>query len=386
MADTTIMRRNNLQLVLDAIADNDCITASELVKETGLSVATISRVITQLRAKGLVMQTRKTDTEVGRKPEVCRICGTYGSSLYLNLKSGCLQGFLLDFSGEVIGRAEYPVGPDLTVDGFLQMALQLREFLTCGNAGRLLAVCLSVPGQLDQRTGTVCRIPNFPGFERAALQSRMEEAMGVPCLIRNTARLTAWGCHQSHRQENDSLIYVDITADGGIGAGLVINGRLYEDHAGLVGEMGDMIVSIRAYGKQEIQTRGALELEAGLNTVLHKCADLLEQSRLPSLSRLEELSCSDSRIAAVLENATRAWAAAIVNLVAVLSPDEVVLGGDLSEENRQIHAMIRRHLSELYYRDIRFRMAEPDSQYHVRGAAQVSRTRLFGDALDEISG
>ena len=376
MADTTIMRRNNLQLVLESVADAGEITAAELVRKTGLSVATISRVITQLRTCGLVLQDRKADTELGRKPENCRVNGEFGSSVYFNLKSGLLQGYLMDFCGTVIGRTEDPVDQKLTVAVFLSLVQRQIERMAQDGAGPLLAVCLSVPGQLDRLTGRVCRIPNFPHFEQAALERQMSERLGLPCLIWNTARLTAWGCCRS---DTDNLIYVDMTADGGIGAGLVIGGRLYEDPAGFVGEMGDMIVNLRSYDKTVMQSRGGLEQEAGLNRVLLRTG-------AASLAQLEEASLKDPEAADLLERATRAWAAAIVNLVAVLSPDEVILGGDLSEENRCIDAMLRRHLTELYYREIRLRLSETDSQYHVAGAAAMIRRKLFADALNQISG
>lgn len=397
MADTTIMRRNNLQMVLDAISENGEITASELVKLTGLSVATISRVISQLRAKKLVLQDRKADSELGRKPETCRVNGGYGCSLYINLKCGGLQCYLLDFSGKIIGQTEAPVNPELTVEDFLKLTKEQISVLYQPGFGELLAVCLSVPGQLDRRSGTVRRIPNFPNFEYVPLADRVEKSIGIPCIIWNTARLTAWGCGQVRRGQEDNLIYIDITADGGIGAGLVIDGRLYEDRAGHVGEMGDMIVHIRPYDRAQMQTRGALEQESGLNTVLRRCAALLEEGKAPALaamlgdaeqptlSQLEEASRKDPEIAAVLEESTRSWAAAIVNLVAVLSPDEVVLGGDLSEENWRIASMIRRHLSDLYYRAVHLRLAELDALYHVKGAAAMLCRMLFDDALDHIA-
>jgi len=143
--------------------------------------------------------------------------------------------------------------------------------------------------------------------------------------------------------------------------------------------MGDMIVNIRSYDKAAMQSRGALEQEAGLNTVLRRAG-------AACLAQLEEASRQSGEAAALLESATRAWAAAIVNLVAVLSPEEVILGGDLSEENRVIDSMLRRHLSELYYREIRLRLSETDSRYHVCGAASMLRQKLFADTLDRISG
>ena len=75
MADTTIMRRNNLQAILETIDHLGAATTTDLTAHTGLSLATISRVTGQLKTKGLIEQERKktADPQTGDLSAQCRL-------------------------------------------------------------------------------------------------------------------------------------------------------------------------------------------------------------------------------------------------------------------------------------------------------------------------
>lgn len=382
MADTTIMRRNNLQTILEAIDILDTATTADLTEQTLLSLATISRVTGQLKNKGLILQDRKQTTDPGRKPEVYQLNRSYGTELYFNLKSGCLQSYLLDFGGQLLKQAEDPVDSSLTADGFLRLIHSRAEQLTAGGVPAPLALCISLPGQQNKEDGTICRIPNFPEFEGTALQTLAEQATGLPCLIANTARLTAWGHFLSHPDDVQNLIFLEITGDCGIGAGLVLGGRLYEDALGLAGEVGDMIVQLGAPSKSP--TRGALEEESGIVTILTKAKKLLPSEPQLSLPRLEQLAPQNDAVMSLLQKTTRAWTAAIINLSAVLSPDLIVAGGAVSEENRLICQLMQNHLQTMYHRPIELSFAPADSLYHTAGAGNLLKRFLFSQELDRI--
>ena len=379
MADTTIMRRNNLQTILEAIDHLGTATTFDLTEHTQLSLATISRVTGQLKAKGLILQDRKQTTDPGRKPEIFQLNRGYGTGVYFNLSSGSLQGYLLDFGGQILEQTQSPVDSSLCPDAFLLLAkAQLNTLAKTHPAP--LALCLTLPGQQDKERGTICRIPNFPKFEGTALQESVQQAMGLPCIIGNTARITAWGHFLARRHNVKNLVYLDITGDCGIGAGLVLGGRLYEDALGLAGEVGDMIVDLR--DRTGAENRGALEEDAGLVSVLKRAEKLLPGADLHQL----ELAASggDIQILTLLSDAVRFWSAAIINLCAVLSPDKIVVGGAISEENTLIRNLIDRHLKAMYHRPISLAFAPKSCLCHAEGAGDLLKSYLFCRELDHI--
>ena len=382
MADTTIMRRTNLQTILEAIDRLGSATTQDLTDATQLSLATISRVTGQLKTNGLILQDRKQTSEPGRKPEIYRLNRRHATSLYFNLKTGSLQGYLLDFGGQVLATVEDAVSPALTTEDFLLLIRQQKKRLSATDTSlpTPMAVYLTLPGQQDRADGTICRIPNFPSFEGADLRQMMQQALELPCLIGNTARITAWGHFLARKNDVRNLIFLEITGDCGIGAGLVLGGRLYEDSAGLAGEVGDMIVQIKE--RSAAENRGALEEDAGLMSVLQKAHTLLSGAELRDLEAAA--TSGNEAILSLLHSATRSWAAAIVNLCAVLSPDKIVVGGAISEENTLIRNLIDRHLKAMYYRPVCVAFTPRGCLCHTEGAADLLKDFLFCQELDHI--
>ena len=401
MGETGGTKQRNLLLMLKAIDSAGEATAAMLTEMTGLSVATISRGLGILKSRDLIVQLRKDTTEVGRRPDVFSINPAYGYYLYFWLDNGQLRGYLLDLSGKTAAKAAFPAGSDTTVQQLLEMLQLLRDQLLTVKkraTDKLLAVNLAIPGLADVSSGVISRIPNYPCFENVDLAGQVREALGLRCFVHNAARLTAVGeyLHSGAAQEN--LVYVDITGDG-IGAGIILHGELYEDRNCLAGEIGDMVIDVEKGGWQEPKTQGALERQAGLGAVYRELRRLLAEGHARELAALleqkktQELSLPliekavanlDLDVYEIINQATKAWAAAIVNIAALLSPDLVVLGGAVNDGNALIEKMVRHHLGRMYYRPIQLRLAKKDTDAHVMGAAHLSRKYLFDVALSEF--
>ena len=401
MADTGGTRLRNLLLILKTMDAAGEATAAMLTEQTGLSVATISRGLTILKAKKLVVQRRKDAAEIGRRPDVFSIDPTYGYYLYYWLDNGQLRGYLLDLSGKTTAKAVLPAVSDTTVPQLLDMLCRLRDRLLAAKkraTGKLLAVNLAIPGLADVSSGVISRIPNYPCFENVDLAGQVREALGLPCFVHNAARLTAVGEYLQGAGEAENLVYVDITGDG-IGAGIILGGELYEDRNCLAGEIGDMVIDVEKSGWQEPKSQGALERHAGLGAVYRELRRrltdgharelqaLLDQKKTQELTvpLLEKAVANlDLDVYEVLNQATKAWAAAIVNIAALLSPDVVVLGGAVNDTDLLIEKMVRHHLKRMYYRPIHLRLAKKDADSHVLGAAHLSRKYLFDVVLNEF--
>jgi len=247
-------------------------------------------------------------------------------------------------------------------------------------------------------SGVISRIPNYPHFENVNLASQVQQALGLPCFVHNASRLTAVGEFLQNGGGLQNLVYVDITGCG-IGAGIILRGELYEDRNCLAGEIGDMVIDAETGSWQAVKSQGALEREAGLGAVYRQIRQLLAEGHAPELQGLleqrktEDLSLPllqravanlDLDVYEVLNRATKAWAAAIVNIAALLSPDMVVLGGAVNDTDLLIEKMVRHHLSRMYYRPIQLRLAKKDADAHVLGAVHLSRKHLFDVVLNEF--
>lgn len=391
-------RQRNLLMLLYAMDTAGEATAAYLAEQTGLSVATISRGLSLLKAKKLIVQRRKDTTEVGRRPDVFSINGAYAHCMYCCLDGDALRGYLLDLRGKVVARHVVEANSQMTVADFLEKLGQLQTIMLekKRSSGCILTVSLAIPGLADVNSGVISRIPNFPFFENVNLAELVQKKLGHPCFIYNAARLSAVGAYLQREGQVENLVYMDVTGDCGIGAGIVLGGHLYEDRNCLAGEVGDMVIRAETDRRSEARNQGALEREAGLSTVFREAKDLLDRGLAPELQRLLDKQGSDTLSLSLLEKAagefdldiyallnqtTKAWAAAIVNISALLAPDVIILGGAVHQGHKLIEKMLRHHLRHMYHRPISLQLAKKGADTHVLGAAHLSGRFLLEMSL-----
>ena len=398
MVDSGNTRQRNLLMLLYALDTAGEATAAHLAEQTGLSVATISRGLSLLKAKKLIVQRRKDTTEVGRRPDVFSINGAYAHCMYCCLDGDALRGYLLDLRGKVVARHGVEATSQMTVADFLEKLAELKHIMLekKRSSGCILTVSLAIPGLADMSSGVISRIPNFPFFENVNLSQLVQEKLGHPCFIYNAARLSAVGAYLQNKGRMKNLVYMDVTGDCGIGAGIVLGGHLYEDQNCLAGEVGDMVIRTDADRWDTARNQGALEREAGLGTMFREARELLSRGLAPELQKLLDKQGSDTLSLSVLEKAagefdldiyallnktTKAWAAAMVNTYALLAPDVIILGGAVHQGHKLIEKMLRHHLHHMYHRPISLQLAKKGADTHVLGAAHLSGRFLLEMSL-----
>jgi len=398
MVESGNTRQRNLMMLLYAMDAAGEATAAYLAEQTGLSVATISRGLSLLKAKKLIVQRRKDTTEVGRRPDVFSINGAYAHCMYCCLDGDTLRGYLLDLRGKVVARHSTNADSGMTVADFLEKLTELQRVMLerKRSSGCILTVSLAIPGLTDVNSGVIRRIPNFPFFENVNLAQLVQETLGHPCFIYNVARLSAVGAYLQRDGQNQNLIYMDVTGDCGIGAGIVLGGHLYEDRNCLAGEVGDMVIRTESEPWADTRNQGALEREAGLSTVFREAKKLLERGLAPELQKLLDKQGSDNLSLSLLEKAatefdldiyallnktTKAWAAAMVNISALLAPDVIILGGAVHQGHKLIEKMLQHHLHHMYHRPISLQLAKKGAGTHVLGAAHLSGRLLLEMSL-----
>lgn len=391
-------RQRNLLMLLYAMDTAGEATAAYLAEQTGLSIATISRGLSLLKAKKLIVQRRKDATEVGRRPDVFSINGAYAHCMYCCLDGDSLRGYLLDLRGKVVARHSVKATSQMTVEDFLGKLAELKVIMLekKRSSGCILTVSLAIPGLTDVTSGVISRIPNFPYFENVNLAELVREKLGHPCFIYNAARLCAVGAYLQRGGRTENLVYMDVTGDCGIGAGIVLGGKLYEDRNCLAGEVGDMVIRTDGDRWDNARNQGALEREAGLGAVFREARDLLSRGLAPELEQLMEKQGSDALSLSLLEKAatefdldiyallnktTKAWAAAMVNISALLAPDVIILGGAVHQGHKLIEKMLRHHLHHMYHRSISLQLAKKGADTHVLGAAHLSGRFLLEMSL-----
>jgi len=189
-------------------------------------------------------------------------------------------------------------------------------------------VGLGLPAPIDSGTGRVGAPVILPGWEGVQAAELATEALGLPVVVDNDANLGALAeSLQGAAQGTRSAAYIKIS--GGVGAGLVMDGRIFRGPDGTAGEIGH--ASLDEYGALcRCGNRGCLETLVRTPVLL----GLLEPTHGPDLTvaRMVELAHDgDTACRRLIVDAGRQVGLAAANMCNLLNPERIVLGGELSQ-------------------------------------------------------
>ena len=138
-------------------------------------------------------------------------------------------------------EAEVAEGPSAVVERIVHCVDQLRGGLPPD--GQIAAMGLCCPGPVDHAAGMVLDPPNMTGWLNVPLQHMLEDRLGMPAPIEHDAKAAAWGeFHFGAGRQAESIIYVVVGT--GVGAAIIVDGRLYRGPHNSAGEIGHVTVDM----------------------------------------------------------------------------------------------------------------------------------------------
>ncbi|HET8949139.1 MAG TPA: ROK family transcriptional regulator [Solirubrobacteraceae bacterium] len=342
------LRRLNRLRVIDALRDEGLISRAEIARRTGLSRSTVSSLVSELQADGLVVERSEPAAahgdQGGRPPILLSFDASAGVAVGIDFDHHHVRVAISDLSSRILVERELELDTDHAAHEGLDAAAELVTELL-GEAGvdeaRVIGAGMCLPGPIHRPTGVVGSTAILPGWVGVAAADEMHRRLDLPILVDNDANLAALAeaAFGAGRDAKD-LVYLMISS--GIGAGLVLNGRLYRGAEGLAGELGHVLVD--ADGPVcRCGNRGCLETVAGTDAL----ADLLRRSHgdgldgraIVRLAREGDLGCRR-----VIADAGRAIGQAAATLVNVLNPELLIVGGDLSDAGELLLDGVRESL------------------------------------------
>ena len=332
------MRDRNRALVLDTVARLEPITRAQLAVRTGLTKSSVSSIVQELLAAGLVVeQGAQRGRDLGRPGTALTLARDGLAGLGLEVNVDYLAACVVDLARRT--RVQYvEVGDNRSRDpaAVVEQLARLAgaAVAAAGTQGLTIsATCVAVPGLVDQEAGTVARAPNldWAGVPlRRLLDGRVPEALG-PVLVENEANVAALG--ELWFGDGAALgDFVHISGEVGIGAGIVVAGQLFRGAHGHAGELGHTTLEPEG-AACTCGGRGCLELFAGQEAILRRAG--LDPAVPASTGRadgpvgvlVERLAAGDPGARAACEVAGRSLGLATASLVKLVDPDTVVLGG-----------------------------------------------------------
>jgi len=208
---------------------------------------------------------------------------------------------------------------------------------------QVAGVGIGAPGAVDFETGTVIFAPNLDGWKEVPLKKELEKQLGVPVFVENDGNIAVLGVHVAELKSKPRHV-IGIFVGTGIGGGLIINGELYSGFNHTAGEIGHMVIDVNG-PKCGCGSRGCFEAVASRTAIFQRIKEGIKEGEKTLLTDmlgdgLEDLRSGDLRkairrgdkfVAKVIEQAAEYIGIGVANLVNILGPEVVVLGGGVME-------------------------------------------------------
>lgn len=329
-ADPAFMRELNERIVLNLIRQEGPISRAELARKSNLSRSTISSIITALLTADIVHETGTGDSRGGRRPIMIEF--NYQSSFAVGVELGtlALTVVVTDLAGTILGHERRPFDISAGPERCLAQAIALigETVQAAGiTAHKIIGVGVGVPGPLDFATGRLIAPPVMPGWHDIPLRALLEDALQLRVFVENDANLGAIAEHQrGAAQGRRNVVYVYFGGDG-IGAGLILDGRLYRGEIGSAGEIGHLLIDPNG-PPCHCGAVGCLETVAGPARLLERAS--LEGRPLATIAELiGRARNGDPTAAASLREAGKHLGIAIASILNLLNPGCIILGGEV---------------------------------------------------------
>ncbi|MEO8139555.1 MAG: ROK family transcriptional regulator [Gemmatimonadota bacterium] len=343
-------QRSLTDAVLHLIWEQRKISRAEIARLTGLSRSTVSEIVTGLLATGLVAEVGEGPSRGGRRPVVLEFQDDAFVILGVDMGASHVSVVLTDLRGGVLAweHRDFPVRSD--PEGTAALILEFcRACLVKwgGKRRRLVGIGVGVPSPVDPRSPDRLSPQVLPAWRGRSVLDQLELEFGVTVLVDNDANLGAlaehwWGAGRGL----DDFAFIKVAT--GVGSGHFLGGRIYRGATGVAGEIGQM--TIDPHGSLCMcGNRGCLALYVGTQALVARAKRLLPEfpgsvlaGTEPTIGAIEDAALADDPLAMkVVLEAAEYLGIAVADLINLMNPAAVIMGGRLSRLGERLLAPLR---------------------------------------------
>jgi N-acetylglucosamine repressor len=314
-------KQHNRDLVLRTIFNNETVSRAEVARVTSLTRTTVSEVVNGLLAEGLVEEVGRGESLGGKSPILLRVVADSRYLMGLNLGQEKFIGAIVNLRGEIKEMVELPVHDD-NGQNALEAVSQIISRLIRTKLKPIVAIGVGAPGLVNTREGVVLNAVNLD-WRDLPLGPLLQKKFKIPVSILNDSQATAIGEYvYSEKAKNEGNLIV-VNVKHGIGAGILINGRLFQGDGGGAGEIGHVVVQengeLCRCGKQ-----GCLETVSSAHAVLR-------QLNMTTIDQVQAaFEAGDANARRIIAKGAHYLGISLANLIGTLNIQKIVLTGDMT--------------------------------------------------------
>ena len=328
VARPNTIRDINRQIVLNYVRERGPISRAEIAQETALQRSTVSLIVDELKGGGLIEEV-SGESRGGRPPILLSLRTADPVAIGVDLGTITTVVATSDLAGRVLEQEEFATDHDARKT--MSRVVDCARELVGRSGGTVEGVGVSLPGLVDQETGTATYIPHFK-WRDWQVARELRDAVGLAVFVDNDANAAAlaelWFGRPEIREVRDFII---VLVEEGLGTGIVFDGQVYRGRSGAAGEFGHMTIGQGAPVACAAGSRGCWEAFSSQRAALAR----YEQARQGGACRIDfkqliDLALdADAAALSALKETAHYLGVGIANLTQGLAPEAVIVGGPI---------------------------------------------------------
>jgi predicted NBD/HSP70 family sugar kinase len=337
--------------VLRLVRDSSLISRTEIAQRCKLSKPTVSDIVNRFLEAGVIRPRGEAPSSArgGRRRELLEFNPQAGHVIGIDIRMNEAVVAAIDLSANILERESLPhrtgAAPEQvlnnlthTINRFFESGLLSRE--------RTAGIGIGLPGLIDRASGVVRVADTLAGWEGARLRDLFEARFGIPVSLENDVktRTLAEVLFGRGRTIRDQVF---LWIGEGIGAGIILDGRLHHGITGSAGEVGyNTIVSPGEFPLLYAGQRDFGEILSDAS-IVRAYARYASNADVLSIRELCHESASGNSLAVrLLEEVAHLASIVCINLINTLNPEVIIIGGSIAAEGRFVIDRIQQRVRE----------------------------------------
>jgi predicted NBD/HSP70 family sugar kinase len=346
----------NTRLVLKTIYERGEISRADIARSTRLARPTVSDVVADLMAEGLIEELGYGPSTGGKRPLLLALATGSRQLIGLNLARERFSGALIDLRGEIAHRVDLPLdgrNGNVALD-FVYSAV---DALIAASNRPLLGIGVGAPGLVDAASGVMRQAVNL-NWRDVPLRDLLQERYSLPVLIANDCQVAALAEYTFGDNIAGVRDLIVINVGWGVGAGIIHDGHLLYGNPLGAGEIGHVVID-KGGERCPCGNTGCLETLVSTHAILRRARSLARQdpdSLLHQFSSHPEamafdtvcqaFNSGDPGVRCEIEEVGHSLGAAAANLVGAFGSCRILIAGPVSCFGQFLLDAIREEMAE----------------------------------------
>ncbi len=335
----TDVKVNNQKAILMFLTEHGATSRADIAKGISSSKPTVSKNVEELIEKGLLVEVGKGDNSLGKKSLLLDINKEFAYVLAVDLSKNAIRFRLCDLQGGEEAFMNYQYDTEVSA---LEM---VNNLLSAGKIKRdsIGKVVVAYPGVIAHNGQYYLSAQKERETLRQELLTVLRQTFDCAVIVKNDINLAILA-EKAYNEElrTENLYYMSF--DAGVGAGIMIHGRLYEGDRNAAGEVGFILRNRSDSGNQK--SYQTLEELVSISAILERYKDAAGESA--AFDEIADKLCQrDSRTVQLYEAVIEDISVAISNVTSVLDIETVVLDGAVMKLSKDMHRDIEERVNAM---------------------------------------